>query len=165
MKRIRRLAPALLLSLVLFVTTIGCGKEATKLDKIKENLKEYETVVYEQKLNEQSISRLTFYHDGKGWAYGQLAEDVIYFEEMGIEDKEAEKKRITQLNESYNRADGMAYELDFQDDHYLERLYVDYREINPEQTKGLQGVSLKKSGPIELAKFEKSLTEQGYVKK
>ncbi|GGP12231.1 DUF1307 domain-containing protein [Oceanobacillus neutriphilus] len=138
------------LLLISFITLAACGSNQEtvtyKLEK-GDNSIEVTLVADDEEIIEQSSTSITSY-------------DSI----RGVESKEDAEALITPTAEPLQGIDGLDYNLDFQDDHFIETIKVDFSIADTADLPGLNELLENEEGNLNLEDAVKSLEEQGFEK-
>lgn len=140
----------IVLLLVSFITLAACGSNQEKVTYKSEegdNSIEVILVAEDEEIIEQSSKSITFY-------------DTI----KSVESKEDAEALITPTAEPLQGIDGLEYNLDFQDDHFIETIKIDFSTVDVSELPGLSELLENDEGYLNLEDAIKSLEEQGFKK-
>ncbi|MCT1902475.1 YehR family protein [Oceanobacillus sojae] len=138
----------LLLITLIPLTACGSNQETVtyKLEK-GDNSVEVTLVAEDEEIIEQSSTSITFYDNIRG-----------------VESKEDAEVLITPTAEPLQGIDGLDYKLDFQDDHFIETIKVDFSIADASDLPGLHELLENEEGNLNLEDAVKSLEERGFEK-
>lgn len=115
-------------------------------------------------MNEMGVeSTLTYTYSGDE-VISQTTDNVITYEELGIDRSQAEEI-FTPYIEEYENLAGVEHSFEFSDDQAVESLSVVYDDINYEEVQAVEGISFD-GDPAEGVSMERSaemLLNQGYT--
>lgn len=132
------------------MTLAACGSnQDTATYKLEDgdNSIEVTLVAEDEEIIEQSSTSITSY-------------DSI----RGVESKEDAEALITPTAEPLQGIDGLEYELDFQDDHFIETIKIDFTTVDISELPGLNELLEQEEDYLNLENTVKTLEEQGFEK-
>lgn len=136
--------------LISFITLAACGSNQEtvtyKLEKGNNSI-EVTLVAKDEKIVEQSSTSKTSYESIRG-----------------IETKEDAEALITPTAEPLQGIDGLEYNLDFQDNHFIETIKIDFSSVNTSELPGLNELLDHEEGNLNLKDAIESLEDQGFKK-
>ena len=148
-KVIMRKAWALFLFAAVMIVLTACGNNE-------------ETRTFE--LSDQGVqSTLVYTHNGDE-VISQSTENIINYEELGIDKAQAEEI-FAGYSDQYQDLAGVEHSFEFGDDEATENISIVYEEIDAEQLEGVEGIEFE-GDPSEGISMERSaemLLDQGYT--
>lgn len=138
------------LLLISFITLAACGSnQETVTYKLEEGANSIEVtlVAKDEEIVEQSSMSKTSYESIRG-----------------IETKEDAEALIIPTAEPLQGIDGLEYNLDFQDNHFIETIKIDFSTVDTSELSGLNELLENEEGNLNLEDAIESLEEQGFKK-
>ncbi|GEN86281.1 DUF1307 domain-containing protein [Oceanobacillus sojae] len=138
------------LLLISFITLAACGSnQETVTYKLEEGANSIEVtlVTKDEEIVEQSSMSKTSYESIRG-----------------IETKEDAEALIIPTAEPLQGIDGLEYNLDFQDNHFIETIKIDFSTVDTSELSGLNELLENEEGNLNLEDAIESLEEQGFKK-
>lgn len=138
------------LLLISFITLAACGSnQETVTYKLEEGANSIEVtlVAKDEEIVEQSSMSKTSYESIRG-----------------IETKEDAEALIIPTAEPLQGIDGLEYNLDFQDNHFIETIKIDFSTVDTSELPGLNELLENEEGNLNLEDATESLEEQGFKK-
>ena len=108
-------------------------------------------------------STLTYTYSGDE-VTSQTAENVMNYEELGLEKADAEEI-LNPVAEQYEGLEGIEYSIEYGDEEAVESIEINYEELDYEKAQGVEGIQLE-GNPEDGVSMEKSaemVEEQGYT--
>jgi uncharacterized lipoprotein YehR (DUF1307 family) len=94
----------------------------------------------------------------------QTAENIVNYEELGIEKADAEEI-IKPVAEQYKDIDGVEYSVEYGDEEAVENIEINYEELDYEKAQKTEGIMLQGDPEkgISMEKSAEMIEEQGYT--
>lgn len=130
------------------VVLVACGSEETRTFEMEET---------------GIKSTLTYTYSGDE-VTSQTAENVITYEDLGIEKADAEEI-LDPVAKQYEDLEGVEYSIEYGDEEAVENIDINYEELDYEKAQGVEGIQLE-GDPEQGVSMEKSaemLEGQGYT--
>ncbi|WP_152655758.1 DUF1307 domain-containing protein [Oceanobacillus sp. CFH 90083] len=138
------------LLLISIITLAACGSNQ-------------ETVTYQLEDGENSIE-VTFVAEDEEIIEQSSRSITSYDSITGIESKEEAEALITPTAEPLQGIDGLEYNIDFQDDHFIETINIDFTTVDLSELPGLHELLENEEGNLNLEDAMESMEEQGFEK-
>ncbi len=121
-----------------------------------------ETRIFE--LSDQGVESTLVYTHSDDEVISQSTENIINYEELGIDKAQAEEI-FAGYSDQYQDLAGVEHSFEFGDDEAAENISIVYEEIDAEQLEGVEGIEFE-GDPSEGISMERSaemLIDQGYT--
>lgn len=121
-----------------------------------------ETRIFE--LSDQGVESTLVYTHSDDEVISQSTENIINYEELGIDKVQAEEI-FAGYSDQYQDLAGVEHSFEFGDDEAAENISIVYEEIDAEQLEGVEGIEFE-GDPSEGISMERSaemLIDQGYT--
>lgn len=146
----KRILVLLLLALSL-VILVGCAEKEEKS-------------IYEYK---QDGIKLTFnYFHKKDIVQKQINENESSFENLNVTSAEEAKTLVDKVKDQYNAVKGVNYQADISDNKVIEKIEIDYNNLDFEAAKKIQGTKFTSENvqKVSMKKTEEVLLQMGFKK-
>src|SRR5699024_4552423 len=116
--------------------------------------------------NEGAVTTLTYYYEGD-IVFKQTSENVIPYENIGLNSKEEAKEMLEPQSEQFQGIDGLKEKIEYHDSKAIETLEINYNEVNIEEVGELPGTMLDENAVngISMEKSANMLLQQGFEEK
>lgn len=113
--------------------------------------------------DEGMVVKLTYYHEGDE-VVKQTTENILSYEENGIESKEQAEQMMEPQSEQLQGYDGLTEEIDYGDDELTETMEIDYTKADLDEISDLPGMMQDgdTDGGISMELSAQMLLEQGF---
>ncbi|GIO23569.1 DUF1307 domain-containing protein [Oceanobacillus sp. J11TS1] len=139
-----------ILLLISFFALAACGTDQ-------------ETETYKLEEDNNSIETTFVAEDGE--IIEQSTESITSYESIrGIESKEDAEALLVPSAEPLQGIEGLEYNLDFQDDHFIETIKIDFTTVDTSEVPGLAELLEQEEEHLKLEDAIKYLEEQGFEK-
>lgn len=136
------------------------NKEETSEPKEEESETKEETVTYEKE--EQGILvTVDLIHKGEE-LIRQVTTTKADYEAINVSNKDEAKQRFEDIDafEAYEGEEGLNYDVEFKDDHFIETIEVEYSKISPEKLNELvRPAEDNKTGEIQKISLDLTIKE------
>ena len=133
---------------ILAAIMTACGSEETRTFEMEET---------------GTKSTITYTYSGDEVSK-QTAENIVNYEELGIEKADAEEI-IKTVAEQYKDIDGVEYSVEYGDEEAVENIEINYEELDYEKAQKTDGIMLQGDPEkgISMEKSAEMIEEQGYT--
>ena len=133
---------------ILTAVMTACGSEETRTFEMEET---------------GTKSTITYTYSGDEVSK-QTAENIVNYEELGIEKADAEEI-IKPVAEQYKDIDGVEYSVEYGDEEAVENIEINYEELDYEKAQKTEGIMLQGDPEkgISMEKSAEMIEEQGYT--
>ena len=133
---------------ILAAIMTACGSEETRTFEMEET---------------GTKSTITYTYSGDEVSK-QTAENIVNYEELGIEKADAEEI-IKTVAEQYKDIDGVEYSVEYGDEEAVENIEINYEELDYEKAQKTEGIMLQGDPEkgISMEKSAEMIEEQGYT--
>lgn len=144
----------IILAIALALVLAACGSKDLE-----------ETVFESEQMGIQST--ITYFHDGDK-VKKQTAENIVPYEVIGVTEKEDAQAIFDPEAEKFQDVDGIKHEIEYTDTEAIEKLEVDYADLDFDKANDLPGMTFDgdaKENGVSLEKSSEMLKNQGFTEK